>query len=146
MIAVHPATKWRHVPATKWRNNVATKWRHDVAMGVSPWIANPHHTISPEGTTGNPTHPTHVAPSGLRDRFDIRIHGFAPVATTCRPFGTNVLTPGRTACADGFVVDTDRVYDLVVRAGQTKKFTGNKLVTASSVPKIKGASVKLAVD
>ena len=39
---------------------------------------NPHRSISPEGTTGNPTRAIHVAPSGLRDRFDHLIHGFAP--------------------------------------------------------------------
>ena len=37
----------------------------------------------------------HVAPSGLRACFELQIHGFAPVATAYRPFGTNVLTPGR---------------------------------------------------
>ena len=79
----------------------ATEWRNDVAMGVSPWNTNPHRGVSPEGTTGNLTHRTHVAPSGLRDRFDHLIHGFTPVATACRPFGTNVLTPGRTTCAVG---------------------------------------------
>ena len=68
--------------------------------GVSPWITIPHHTISPEGTTGNPTQSTDVAPSGLRDRSDLPIHGFAPVATTCRPFGTNVLTPRRYVGAE----------------------------------------------
>ena len=77
----------------------ATKWRHDVAMGVSPWNRNPHSAISPEGTTGNQTRPIHVAPSGLRGQVDPHNHGFTPVATTSRPFGTNVLTPGRTACA-----------------------------------------------
>ena len=78
----------------------ATKWRNDVAMGVSPWNRNPQHAVSPEGTTGSSTRPIHVAPSGLRVRFDLPNHGFAPVATTCRPFGTNVLTPGRVACAE----------------------------------------------
>ena len=86
--------------ATKWRPKcAATKWRYDVAMGVSLWNTNHHRGISPEGTIGNPTHRTHVAPSGLRDRFDLPIHGFTPVATSCRPFGTSVLTSGRTRSA-----------------------------------------------
>ena len=57
--------------------------------------------MSPEGTTGTvqPVQ-SHVAPSGLRDRFDLLIHGFAPVATACRPSGTNVLTPGRYVGAE----------------------------------------------
>ena len=41
----------------------ATKWRNDVAMGVSPWNRNPQKTVSPKGTTGNLTQPTHVAAS-----------------------------------------------------------------------------------
>ena len=86
--------------ATARRTHPATKWRNDVAMGVSPWNENPHHAISPKGTTGNPACAIHVAPSGLRVRFDLSIHGFAPVATTCRPFGTNVLTPSRVPCAE----------------------------------------------
>ena len=100
------APKWRAECATtrrpewtaaSWRPEwTATKWRHDVAMGVSPWNTNPHRAMSPEGTTGNPLHQTHVASSGLRTRFELQIHGFAPVATACRPFGTNVITPGRS--------------------------------------------------
>ncbi len=86
--------------ATARRTHPATKWRNDVAMGVSPWNENPHHTISPKGTTGNPACAIHVAPSGLRVRFDLSIHGFAPVATTCRPFETNVLTSGRVPYAE----------------------------------------------
>jgi len=90
--------------ATKWRNDVAnvaaTKWRHDVAMGVSPWNRNPHRAISPVGTTGTAASRSHAAPSGLRVRFDLPIHGFAPVATTCSPFGTSVLTPGRYVGAE----------------------------------------------
>lgn len=69
----------------------ATKWRNDVAMGVSPWNRNPDRTQSPEGTTGNPAKPVHFAPLGLRVRFDLAIHGFAPVATrhSAAPFGLN---------------------------------------------------------
>ena len=69
-------------------------------MGVSPWNTNPNRVISPEGTIGNPTHRTHVAPSGLPDRFNHPIHGFAPVATACRPSGTKLLTLGRYVGAD----------------------------------------------
>ncbi|TWT80458.1 hypothetical protein CA13_18750 [Planctomycetes bacterium CA13] len=82
-----------------WIRTPATKWRNDVAMGVSPWKRNPHRAVSPEGTTGTVAHATHVAPSGLVDRVRPTIHGFAPVATTCRPFGT-VLTPGRYVGAE----------------------------------------------
>ena len=78
----------------------ATKWRHNVAKGVSPWNRNPRHVVSPEGTTGISRRANHVAPSGLRDRFDPLIHGFTPVATTYRPVGTNVLTPGRYVGAE----------------------------------------------
>ena len=112
MIEADPATKWRNDVAmgvspwnrsphhaispegTTGQRDSATKWRYDVAMGVSPWNRNPHDAVSREGTTGISTQPAHVAPSGLRNRIRSSIHGFAPVATTCRPFGTNVLTPG----------------------------------------------------
>ena len=40
--------------------------------------------------------PLHSGPAGPRVRFDQSIHGFAPVATACRPFGTNVLTLGQS--------------------------------------------------
>ncbi len=62
-------------------------------MGVSPWKHNPRRAVSPEGTTGIETQPFPVAPSGLRARVGLRNHGLTPVATTCRPFGTNGLTP-----------------------------------------------------
>ena len=73
----------------------ATNWRNDVAMGVSPWSRNHRRHASPEGTTGIVAPPIHVAPLGLRDRFNLPVHGFAPVATISRPFGTNVHAPGR---------------------------------------------------
>ncbi|MEP3480724.1 MAG: hypothetical protein ABJZ55_15855 [Fuerstiella sp.] len=97
-----PATKWRtEFPATKWRRvQTATKWRHAVAMGVSPWKLKPQRPHSPEGTTGTPAQPIPVAPSGLWDLAGSLNHGFAPVATTCRPAGTNVLTPGRYVGAE----------------------------------------------
>ena len=38
---------------------------------------------------------TPVASSGLCVSFDLSIHGFAPVATVCRPFGTHELAPNR---------------------------------------------------
>ncbi len=64
-------------------------------MGVSPWKRNPRCAVSPEGTAGIETRPFPAAPSGLRARIGPRNHGLTPVATTCRPFGTNELTPGR---------------------------------------------------
>ncbi len=101
----------RHAPATKWRQDggtvsqrkrrtPATKWRQVVAMGVSPSIRNPPHPVSPEGTTGIETQPFPAAPSRLRARLGLGNHGFAPVATTCRPFGTNGLTRGRYVGAE----------------------------------------------
>ena len=72
----------------------ATKWPHDVAMGVSQWSQNHRRHASPEGTTGIVAPPIHVAPLGLCDRFNLPVHGFAPVATISRPFGTNVHAPG----------------------------------------------------
>ena len=102
--AYSKATK--HPTATKWRPSPqATNWRHDVAMGVSPWNRVPHRIASPDGTTGASAHTTHVALSGLVDLVDSPIHGLAPVATACRPFGTNVLTPGRYVGAEAMADD-----------------------------------------
>lgn len=89
MIDTHPATS-RHA-------HLATKWRNNVAVGVSPWIRNPHHAGSPEGTIRIDASPSHVAPSGLLDRICPSHHGFAPVATSSRSFETHVLTPGSVA-------------------------------------------------
>ena len=47
---------------------------------VSPWNRNRHDNLSPEGTTGDPTQTIHVTPSGLRGRFDLPNHGFAPLS------------------------------------------------------------------
>lgn len=80
----------------------ATKWRYDV--GASPWNRSPERAMSPEGTTGTCAHSTPVAPSGLCGRFDLPIHGFAPVATACRPFGT-----GPTRCVGADEVEDDGV-------------------------------------
>jgi hypothetical protein len=121
MINVQPTTRcrpgcetpdWRaQCTATRRPEWAATKWRNDIAMGVSPWNTNPHRDMSPEGTTGNPAHQTHVAPSGLRTRFEFQIHGFAPVATACRPFRTHVLAPGRYVLPDVFVQDFAAAWD-----------------------------------
>ena len=59
-------------------------------MGAS-WNRDRQRDVSPEGTIGTVAQSIHVAPSGLVDRVDQTNHGFAPVATACRPFGTNVL-------------------------------------------------------
>jgi hypothetical protein len=65
--------------------------RQDVAMGASPWTASPQLAFSPEGTTGASFH---AAPWGLRTGRLPRFHGLtpnhglAPMATTCRPVGT----------------------------------------------------------
>ena len=65
----------------------ATKWRHDVAMGVSPWKSGCRWRLSPSGATQDNGYRIHVAPSGLGDVGDA-IHGLTPVATVCRPVGT----------------------------------------------------------
>ena len=57
--------------ATARRTHPATKWRNDVAMGVSPWMRNPSHPVSPEGTAGNPTQPTHVCVRGIANSIAI---------------------------------------------------------------------------
>ena len=61
--------------------------RNDVAMGASPWKWNtcPKPPTSPNGTKGTPSH---VAPVGLLSCGSNRYHGLTPVATTCRPVGT----------------------------------------------------------
>lgn len=87
----------RQPRATKPRHTPATKWRHAVAMSVSPWNRVQYQTKSPEGTIGTSKDATPVAPLGLCDRVRSRIHGFAPVATPCRPFGTD---PGRCIGAE----------------------------------------------
>lgn len=64
-------------------------------MGVSAWKQNPFRKISPEGTAGTSIHADSCRPFGALRSVGHPIHGFAPVAATCRPFGTNVLVPGR---------------------------------------------------
>jgi len=65
----------------------ATKRRHDVAMGVSPWDAGLNLRLSPSGATRNRAPRIHVAPLGLGHAGNAN-HGLAPVATACRPVGT----------------------------------------------------------
>ena len=78
------------LPAATRRLPAATR-RQDVAMGASPWTASPQLAFSPEGTTGASFH---FAPWGLRTgrlpRFHelTPVHGLTPMATTCRPVGT----------------------------------------------------------
>ena len=109
------ATKWQNESATKWRNDVATgaspwnrvqsriaspagtaggrdsatKWRNDIATGASPWNVFPSESTSPAGTAGGCETVTHVAPSGLGFVWDGN-HGLTPVATSDRPFGTEI--------------------------------------------------------
>ena len=72
---------------TRFAGLAATR-RHDVAMGVSPWIIETHRAASPEGTTCGEPIDGPVAPLGLGNRGRFVDHGLAPMATTCRPFGT----------------------------------------------------------
>ena len=76
----------------------ATEWRNDVAMGVSPWSEGPTSSIVPKGRQDRSPHPFLSPPPGLEVRVCSRIHGLAPVATTCRLFGTKALTPVATTC------------------------------------------------
>ena len=55
------------------RQVLATKWRNDVAMGVSPWKRNPHHPVSPEGTTGTSRRAIHVALDTLNSHFEVSV-------------------------------------------------------------------------
>jgi hypothetical protein len=45
---------------------------------------------------------------------------------------------------DGFIVDADGVFDLAVGAGESKVFTGAKLIKAESIGKLKGVHAKVA--
>ena len=65
----------------------ATEWRHDVAMGASPWESGSKLSLSPSGATRNRAPRIHVAPLGLGHAGNAN-HGLAPVATACRPVGT----------------------------------------------------------
>ncbi len=65
----------------------AAERRHDVAMGVSPWNAIPNLCLSPNGATRILAAEIPVAPLGLAHVWDAN-HGLTPVATTCRPVGT----------------------------------------------------------
>ena len=67
-------------------NSAATR-RHDVAMGVSPWNTAPSRDLSPNGATRILAPQIPVALSGLNGVMYAH-HGLTPVATTCRPFGT----------------------------------------------------------
>ncbi len=65
----------------------AAERRQDVAMGVSPWNAAPPRRLSPNGATRNQAPGIPVALSGLNGLMNAN-HGLTPVATTCRPVGT----------------------------------------------------------
>ena len=56
-------------------------------MGVSPWDAIPNLCLSPDGATRILAARIPVALSGLA-RVLNDYHGLTPVATTCRPVGT----------------------------------------------------------
>jgi len=66
---------------------LAATRRHAVAMGVSPWNADPKLRFSPNGATRGVSRGIRVAPLGL-GVCGAADHGLTPVATTCRPFGT----------------------------------------------------------
>ena len=106
--------------ATKWRQVVATKWRSVVAMGVSPW-----NTIdtsrSPEGTKGSPAPAPPFAPSGLFNQSYAN-HGLAPMATTFRPFGTQLTWVGKL---HAFLEFNDRA--VLNHAGSIQKKVADRL-------------------
>ena len=79
--------------------DTATKWRHDVAMGVSPWTVIPHLRLSPSGATRNNGQGIHVAPLGLSAVTNAN-HGLTPVATVCRPVGTESQGQSRRFVAE----------------------------------------------
>jgi hypothetical protein len=56
-------------------------------MGVSPWDAVPNLRLSRNGATGILAPRIPVALSGLNGGMNSD-HGLTPVATTCRPVGT----------------------------------------------------------
>ena len=56
-------------------------------MGVSPWNVAPNLRLSPDGATRILAARIPVALSGL-ERVLNDYHGLTPVATTCRPVGT----------------------------------------------------------
>ena len=67
---------------------LAAERRNVVAMGASPWNTYRHRMLSPNGTTGIGDAMFLVAPLGLLMHGAEPNHGLAPVATTCRPVGT----------------------------------------------------------
>ena len=70
---------------------IQSRTSHEVATGCShgckPVERKRHHPQSPEGATGTPAQ-SPAAPSGLFLRCSIPNHGLTPMATSCRPFGT----------------------------------------------------------
>jgi hypothetical protein len=46
---------------------------------------------------------------------------------------------------DGFVIDSDREYGLVVPGQTVQEFTGDKLITAATAPRVTGAKAKVVV-
>ncbi len=73
----------------KSQTSEATKWRHDVAMGASPWNVALREEIIESRRDGRRLPGCWpVAPSGLQSDGAACFHGLAPVATSCRPFGT----------------------------------------------------------
>jgi len=115
------AAKWRQVVATKRRSGVAAKRRQDVAMGVSPWISK-HATRSPEGTKGSPSSRPPFAPSGLPNQSRYANHGLAPMATTFRPFGTQLTWVGKL---HAFLEFNDRA--VLNHAGSIQKKVADRL-------------------
>ena len=64
-------------------------------MGVSPWNSGPKCALSPNGTTRIVAPRIPVALSGLNG-VAYAHHGLTPVATACRPFGTE--SQGKPPC------------------------------------------------
>ena len=69
-------------------------------MGVSPWNKESMLRCQSRRDGRNDQAATPVAPSKLRVSFDLPGYGFAPLATACRPFGTQEPVPSRYVGVD----------------------------------------------
>ncbi|WP_372720033.1 hypothetical protein [Novipirellula sp.] len=139
---------WKGLAVNDRQPLLATKWRNAVAMGVSPWNQNIHHATSHKGTAGSTTQLIYVAPTGLCDRPRPSVRGLAHVAKSCRPFGTNVLAPGRYFGAeeveDDGVPFAEKMEDLTRElATQFHESERNKWHTPASIEKLSFNSNKV---
>ena len=71
--------------------------------------------------------------------FDLPTHGFAPVATVCRPFGTHELAPNRYV-----EVDSESVGAIIWDASITSN--RNVCGTRCSIPSVHSPAMKWRID